>query len=237
MSGSTHICTKWTSSPCRRVHLRVPDAGARAHALGQAGVDDAAVAHRVLVLELARQHPGDDLHVLVGMGAEAGAGPHDVVVVDEQQPVADVRGVVVAGEAERVVGVEPAAAWCGSGRPPGGRRSGNIGGRFTRRSFCRQTASKYSVGPGYLATRCLPLSRTPVSPSSSRACASPTGRSGPSTASTSPSPPAPSSACSGPTGRARPRPCASSPPCCRRTAGGPWSPGSTWSRSRRRCGR
>ena len=86
---------------------------------------------------------------------------------------------------------------------------------FTRRSFCRQTASKYSAGPGYLATRCLPLSRPPVSPSSSRACASPTGRSGPSTASTSPSPPAPSSACSGPTGRARPRRCASSPPCWR----------------------
>ena len=60
-----------------RVHLRVPDPRAGAHPLSEARVEDAAVALGVLVLELAAEHPGDDLHVLVRVGGEAGAGLHD----------------------------------------------------------------------------------------------------------------------------------------------------------------
>jgi hypothetical protein len=38
------------------------------------------------------QHPGDDLHVAVRVGLEAGPGPDPVVVVDEQQAVGGVGG-------------------------------------------------------------------------------------------------------------------------------------------------
>ena len=65
------------------VHLRVPDPGTGRHPLSEAGVEQAPIAFGVLVLELAVEHPGDDLHVLVRVGVEPGAGPHDIVVVDE----------------------------------------------------------------------------------------------------------------------------------------------------------
>ncbi len=61
------------------------------------GVDHAVGADAVAVLELALEHPGDDLHVGVRVRAEAATAVHDVVVVDEQQAVVGVRGVVVAG--------------------------------------------------------------------------------------------------------------------------------------------
>ncbi len=90
------------------VLLRVEDAGAGAHPLGQAGVDDAGGAGGVLVDQRPLQHPGDDLHVAVGVRLEALAGQHDVVVVDQQEAVVGVVGIPVAAEAERVLGVEPA---------------------------------------------------------------------------------------------------------------------------------
>ena len=85
------------------VHLRVPDAGPRGHALGEAGIELTRVALGVGVLEPPIEHPRHDLHVAVGVGREAGAGPHDVVVVDEEQPVPDVGRIVVVAEAEAVV--------------------------------------------------------------------------------------------------------------------------------------
>jgi hypothetical protein len=90
------------------VLLAVEDAGAGAHALGEAGVDDAVVALGVLVDEAAVQDPGDDLHVAVRMGVETGAGGDDVVVGDQEQPEVGVGGVVVPAEGEAVMGVEPA---------------------------------------------------------------------------------------------------------------------------------
>ena len=90
-----------------RVHLRVPDAPPGAHPLGQPRIDEALVSGGVLVLELAVEDPGDDLHVAVGMRGEARPGPHPVVVADQQQPVVGVLGVVVPGEAEAVLRVEP----------------------------------------------------------------------------------------------------------------------------------
>lgn len=56
------------------------------------------------------KHPGDDLHVPVGVDLEAGPGQDDVVVVDQQQAVVGVVGVVVLAERERVLGVEPTDA-------------------------------------------------------------------------------------------------------------------------------
>src|SRR5207248_3345351 len=72
--------------------------------------DQALIAEGVLVLELAVEHPGDDLHVAVGVGVEPGVWGDDVVVAHEQQPVVRVLGVVVIAEAEAVAGVEPACS-------------------------------------------------------------------------------------------------------------------------------
>ncbi len=66
----------------RRIELAVHDAGTGGHVLEIAGLDDAAVAHGVLVLELAAEHVGYDFHVLVGVCAEAFARQHDIVVDD-----------------------------------------------------------------------------------------------------------------------------------------------------------
>src|SRR3954447_8134846 len=89
------------------VLLAVQDAGAGAHPLGQAGVDDAVVAGGVLVHQGALHHPGDDLHVPVRMGLEPEARRHDIVVVDQQQPVVLVVVVVVVAEREGVLAVQP----------------------------------------------------------------------------------------------------------------------------------
>ena len=127
------------SQPPGVVLLAVQDAGARAHPLGQARVDHPRVALGVLVHQRALQHPGDDLHVLVRMGLEAGARLDDVVVVDQQQPVVGVGPVVVTAEAEAVLAVQPAQA----GLEPlvgaadvdlRGQRGGHVGSFTGRRS-------------------------------------------------------------------------------------------------------
>ena len=89
------------------VPLGVLDPRAGAHPLGQARVDDTAVAFRIPVRQGPAQYPGDDLQVLVRVGAEAGAGGNGLVVVREQEPEPDVRRVVVRPERERVPRVEP----------------------------------------------------------------------------------------------------------------------------------
>jgi hypothetical protein len=52
--------------------------------LRQVGIDEAGVALRVLVNQRAVQHPGDDLHVAVGMGVEPGPRRDGVVVADDE---------------------------------------------------------------------------------------------------------------------------------------------------------
>src|SRR6185312_2689169 len=94
----------------RVVDLGVEDARARAHALGQPRVDDPLVAHRVLVLELAADHPGHDLHVAVRVRGEARRRADVVLDVDEQEPVMSVRRVPMGAEAEAVPSVEPVDA-------------------------------------------------------------------------------------------------------------------------------
>ncbi|MNT22915.1 hypothetical protein D3C72_1583170 [compost metagenome] len=83
-------------------------ARARAHALHLARADLGLVAHGVLVLERAVEHDRDDLHVRVAVGAEALAGRDAVLVDHPQHREAHVGGIVVVGEREGVVGVEPA---------------------------------------------------------------------------------------------------------------------------------
>ena len=92
------------------VHLAVHDAAAGAHPLHLAGPQRFAVAHGVTVVQHPLHHHGDDLHVPVGVHAEAPAGRHPVVVDHQQWPEAPPGGVIVAGEAEAVPALQPAVA-------------------------------------------------------------------------------------------------------------------------------
>ena len=91
----------------RGVHLGVLDAGAGAHPLRETRVQLTVIAFGIAVLEPAREHPRDDLHVPVEMRREPAGGRDAIVVAHEQQTVVRVGGVVVAAEAEAVPAVEP----------------------------------------------------------------------------------------------------------------------------------
>ena len=92
----------------RGVEFAVPDPRACRHDLDIAGTDHSPVADIVLVLQLAVQHIGKDLHVAVAMGAKAHAGLDAVFVDDPQRPEIHVVGVVITGKGEAVIAVEPA---------------------------------------------------------------------------------------------------------------------------------
>ena len=91
----------------RGVELAVAHAGAGTHALHVAGPDHRAGAEAVAMLEAALQHVGDDLHVPMGVGREALARRDPILVDHAQRTEADEPRIVVAGERERVPGVEP----------------------------------------------------------------------------------------------------------------------------------
>src|SRR5690606_7013843 len=90
------------------VVLGVADAGARAHHLHVAGHGAALVAQAVLVGDRPLAHVGDDLHVGVRVRREAGARLDGVVVPHPQRAPVDAVRVVVTGEREVVLRVEPA---------------------------------------------------------------------------------------------------------------------------------
>ena len=92
----------------RRVPLAVQDAGAGAHALHVADVDDGTGAQAVFVPQRAFQHVGDDLHVAMRMRTEA-LSRRDAVFVDHPQgAIAHEAGIDVLAERKRVAAVEPA---------------------------------------------------------------------------------------------------------------------------------
>src|SRR5207249_11033487 len=66
------------------------------------------VPHGVLVGKRALEHVADDLHVAVPVAAEARARGDAILVDDAQRPEPHVPRVLVAGEGEAVVRVEPA---------------------------------------------------------------------------------------------------------------------------------
>ena len=92
------------SAPTGSGDLGVHHARAGRQHLHRAGHDHAGVPVVVGVRAAPRQHPGDDLEVAVRVVGEAGAGREQVVVVADQRPEADVLGVVVGAERERVPG-------------------------------------------------------------------------------------------------------------------------------------
>jgi hypothetical protein len=91
----------------RVVVLAVRHAGARAHPLDFARDDDRAVPHAVFVLERAAHHVGDDLHVSMGMGAEALATDHAIIVDHPERSEPKVLRVEVIRERKRMPAVEP----------------------------------------------------------------------------------------------------------------------------------
>ncbi len=95
--------------------LAVPDARAGAHHLDIAIADDGHVAHAVFVFEVAFERDGDDLHVVMRVGAEAFAAHDGVVVEHAQHAEVHAFGVVVVGEGEGVVTVEPAVVGVAAG--------------------------------------------------------------------------------------------------------------------------
>lgn len=92
----------------RRIEFAVGDAGTLAHSLKLAGSEDFAITHRISVFEGSLQHVRYDLHVVVGMGAKALAGSHEIFVHHPKGAKADVARVVVVGERKRMKGLEPA---------------------------------------------------------------------------------------------------------------------------------
>src|SRR5258705_5154944 len=92
----------------RVIEFAVRDAAAGAHALHIPGADHRARADGILVRELALEHIGDDLHVLVAVGRESGARDDAIFIDDTQRAEFDMLRIVVAGERERVIRIEPA---------------------------------------------------------------------------------------------------------------------------------
>ena len=84
--------------------------GAGAHPLQVAGPDHSAAAGRVLVLERAGEHAGEDLHVAVRVRAESLGGLDGIVVDHPQRAEAHLIRVVMLPERKGVSGIEPSGA-------------------------------------------------------------------------------------------------------------------------------
>src|SRR5579862_5760759 len=92
----------------RVIELAMPYAGASRHALHITGADDRAGADAVFVLERALKDIGDDLHVAMAMGVEAGARRDAILIDDAQRAEAHVLRIVIMAEGEAVAAIEPA---------------------------------------------------------------------------------------------------------------------------------
>ena len=91
-----------------RIELAVGHTGPGAHALQVIGANDRTVAHGVAMLQLTGENVGENFHVAVAVLAEALARGDAVVVDDAQRAVFDPLRILVIGERERVVGLQPA---------------------------------------------------------------------------------------------------------------------------------
>jgi RNase P/RNase MRP subunit p29 len=60
------------------------------------------------MLQFTVEHPGHNLHILMGMRAEPRVGCHHVIVAHQKQSMMGVVGIVVVRKAETVVRIEPA---------------------------------------------------------------------------------------------------------------------------------
>ena len=90
------------------IEFAVSNTTAGAHALDIARRDGLDIAHAVLVGQLAGKHIGDNLHVAMGVLAEAGARLDVVFVDDAQIAPAHAGRIVVVGKGKRMFADQPA---------------------------------------------------------------------------------------------------------------------------------
>src|SRR5207244_3498909 len=91
----------------RGIEFAVLHARAGGHVLHLARTDHASVAHRILVLQCAAEDVGDDFHVAMRMRSETLSRHYEIVVDDAQAAETHPLRVVIIGEAESVIRVEP----------------------------------------------------------------------------------------------------------------------------------
>ena len=91
-----------------QVELRVREPRPGGHALDIAGLDHGRVTHAIAVGYLAAHDDGYNLHLLVRVRGEPRPGLDHVVVEDAQGPELDVLRIVVVGEGEEPVRLQPA---------------------------------------------------------------------------------------------------------------------------------
>src|SRR5438876_3995298 len=102
----------------RRIEFAVEQAVPGADVLQVARLDDAAVAHAIVVLQLAVDDIAEDLRVTMRMLTESLASFHYVVVDDAQGSKAHVIGIEIVAERERVPAATSPARFA-SARPRG----------------------------------------------------------------------------------------------------------------------
>src|SRR5208282_5942385 len=90
-----------------QIVFRMTDAGSGTHHLHVAGYGAALVAEAVLMGDRTLADIGDDLHVGVRVRWKPGVGRDRVVIPHSQRAPAHALGVMVVGEREMVLGVEP----------------------------------------------------------------------------------------------------------------------------------
>jgi hypothetical protein len=92
----------------RRIEFAMFNAAAGGYILQVSLANDATVAHRIVVLQLAAQNVSHDFHVAMRMRAEARSGHHEVVVDDAQAAKTHPLRIVIISETESVISIEPA---------------------------------------------------------------------------------------------------------------------------------
>ena len=85
----------------------VRDAGTGAHHLDVSMLDDGYIAHAVFVLQVTVQWNGNDLHIIMWMGAKASCGSDLIVIEDAKDPKVHPFRVMVIGKTKSVAAMEP----------------------------------------------------------------------------------------------------------------------------------
>jgi hypothetical protein len=100
------------------------------------------------VFEFTLEHVGQDLHVAVGVRAEALARLHGIVVEDAQRAPVEILRVVIVGKAERVVRLQPTVieggALAGALNGEGGRGLNRHGASYNRRGVAERFTRRRS---------------------------------------------------------------------------------------------
>src|SRR3954453_16081485 len=94
------------------INLTMSNPAAGCHRLHFARANFAISAGAVAVAQRAFDHPGNDLHVLMAVLAEAASRLDNVVVDHSQGSVSHILRIVVAAEGKRMAAVEPADFGC-----------------------------------------------------------------------------------------------------------------------------